>query len=60
VIPLVSRAPATARISSLGATRENVASASLLGPAAAASPGGPLAGEAPTSLAADFSEALVD
>jgi hypothetical protein len=60
VIPLLSRALATARICSLGATRENFASASLLGPASDGSPGGPAAGDVATSLAADFGEALVD
>src|ERR1700733_15071671 len=60
VIPLRSRAPATAPIFCLGATRENLASASLLGPATEESSGGPVAGGAPTSLTADLSEALVD
>src|ERR1700683_1059713 len=60
LIPLCSRAPATARICSLGATRENLASASLLGPATEESPGRPVAGGAPTSLTADFREALVE
>ena len=60
VIPLLSRALATARMSSLGATRENSSSASLLGPANEGSPGWPVAGGVPTSLTTDFSEALVD
>ena len=59
VIPLRSRARAVARMSSLGATRENIAWASLLGPAADESPATPVVGGAPTSLTADFGEALV-
>jgi hypothetical protein len=59
-IPLRSRAPATLRTCSLEATRENFASASLLGPDTAGTPGGPVAGEVSTSLTTDFREALVD
>ena len=60
VIPLRSRALATARTGSLGAARENFASASLAGTRAVGSPGRSAGGEVPTSLTADFSEALVD
>ena len=58
VIPLRSRAPAAARIWSIEATRENSASASLLGPEGSA--GTPVAGAASTSPTTDFREALVD
>ena len=53
-------ASATAPICSFGATRENSAMASLLGPATDGFPVRPFADEAPTSFPADFSEALVD
>src|ERR1700722_19222296 len=59
-IPLRTRASATAPICAFGATRENSATAPLLGPATDGFPGGPVADEVPTLLTADFSQALVD
>src|SRR5579864_646410 len=60
VIPLCSRALATARICCFEARRENSVSASILGPATGRSPGRPAVDGVPMSLTANLSEALVD
>src|ERR1700722_6582766 len=58
LMPLPSRAPATAWISSRGAGRENSASASRLGPSTDGFPD-PLVHEEATSLTAYFGQPLV-
>src|ERR1700730_545961 len=60
VIPLRSSALATERICCPDASRENSARASSLGPFTDEPPDRSVVGGAPISLAADFSEALVD
>src|SRR5580704_8613791 len=60
VMPLPSRAPATPRICSAEATRENSAAASLLGPATNGSAGRPVVDEVSMSFTSQFSEALMD
>ncbi len=60
MIPLRSSALATERICCTDASRENSARASSLAPFTDESPDRSVVGWVPMSLAADFSEALVD